>query len=124
MFPPLTITSSVDETMRSDIDPTSIHPGLKRRANQIEASRPSEKPTQNVAVTPVAVFGTSVADLLDVRVDPVGEADLQGHVDEEEQGDHGQLTTPDRTTTRVPSIGRWTARVFIGGGVVSSWTAA
>ena len=52
----MTITSDVDDSRANDIDPTSIHPAVNRPASQIETTRPIEKPTQKVAVTPVAVL--------------------------------------------------------------------
>ena len=61
--------------------PATIAPGRDHSASQIAISRPSAKPTQNAVTTPVAVAGVAVADLLDVGVDPAGEAGLDRHVE-------------------------------------------
>src|SRR3954447_6213847 len=56
MLPPLTATNSSDDERASVIEPTNIQPALNLAAKKMAITRPTEKPTQNVAVTPVAVL--------------------------------------------------------------------
>src|SRR4051794_29522791 len=56
MLPPLTATNSSDDERASVIEPTNIQPALNLAAKKMAITRPTEKPTQKVAVTPVAVL--------------------------------------------------------------------